>query len=122
VTAGILDWQIDHARWQAQLTGARRAARCGARVGPEQVIWTEHGDELLILLLQAPGRAADLLAAATRTAADLGLGQVRAWEVPGWPAGCGERVPRSGALPMILPLRPDVDPQTWTDVPRALWV
>lgn len=122
VTAGILDWQIDHARWLAQLAGIRRAARCGACIGDQRVIWTEHGDDLLILHLHAPTRAADLLAAAARTAAELGLRHVRGWEVPGWPEGQGERVPRVGALPMIRPLRPDVDAQGWIDVPRALWV
>ena len=128
VTAEMLDWQVDHARWEAALSaafpGGRHAPKidCGARLGDELIIWQVARDHLLILLLAAPKHPGPLLAAAARTAARLGLPTLRAWEVPGWPAGLGHRVPRAGARPMIRPLRADVDPEGWVDIPRGLWV
>jgi predicted N-acetyltransferase YhbS len=124
-----LDWQFDRARTLAEAVGWRRSSRCGAVLGSDAIVWVEdrQADALLVLLLTArvPKAAALLLDAAARTAGDLGLREVRAWETPlpgAWPADLGVSVPRLGAVPMIRPLVPDLPPASWAFIPRGVWV
>jgi ribosomal protein S18 acetylase RimI-like enzyme len=124
-----IDWHLDRSRTRAELVGWRRSSRCGAQLGQDVVIWTEdrESDALLLLLLTArvPRAAGMLISAAARTAAELGLKEVRAWETPlpgAWPADLGAPVARNGSVPMIRPFAPDVDPEGWTFIPRGLWV
>lgn len=124
-----LDWQIDRARTLAEAIGWRRSSRCGAQFGSDAIVWVEdrETDALLVLVMTArvPKAAALLLDAAARTAGELGLREVRAWETPlpgPWPAELGEQVPRTGAVPMIRPLVADLAPAGWTFIPRGVWV
>lgn len=124
-----LDWHIDRARTLAEAVGWRRTSRCGAQIGSDAVVWVEDRemDALHVLLMSArvPKAAALLLDAAARTAGELGLREVRAWETPlpgPWPADLGAQVPRPGGIPMIRPLVADVPPAGWTFIPRGVWV
>lgn len=126
---GQLDWHIDRARTLAETVGWRRSSRCGAQIGSDAIVWVEdrESDALQVLVMSArvPKAAALLLDAAARTAGELGLKEVRAWETPlpgPWPADLGAAVPRNGGVPMIRPLVDDLAPAGWTFVPRGVWV
>ena len=76
-----------------------------------------------------PTRAAEaaaLVGSARRLAGSLGLREVRLWAQP-WPFGGdaslgGTRAARRHSLPMIAPLSPALRAESWSQIPRALWM
>lgn len=130
-TAGQIDWHIERERAYSSVLGRPRPPACGARAGRSTILWAGgfKTNELCILLLHAesPDELHVLLRAARRAARAAGLDRVSCWDYPmplPWPAGPegGALEARDGAIPMLRPMDPRVSPDTWTVVPRALWV
>ncbi len=128
-TAPQLDWHLERQRIYDDLMGLAHTEVCGARAGRDLVVWylDRKTDrlELLLLLAGSEAGASALVEAARRTAAHLGVAEVRHWTSPGdppLPAALGREVARKSSLPMMAPLWPTARPQSWTFIPRALWV
>lgn len=124
-----LAWHLCAAAHGARAAGREPAREVGALSGSGAIVWAEDHqmDQLRVLDLIASGpeEAARLLAAAQDAAARAGLTAVVAWEsVDGaeWPEELGARMPRRGAVPMLLPLLVELDAEGWRRVPRGLWV
>ncbi len=121
-----LDWHLERERIYCEVAGRPRGP-CGAVAGSSTAVWTfdPRRDELMLLRVDArsPAEAEALIASARVTAGMLGAKTVRMWDVPrafSFPGGV--RTPRDGSLPMICPLAPDVDAESWLDVQRGGWV
>jgi hypothetical protein len=124
-SAAQLDWHRERERIYAERFGRAPLSHAGARTRGGLVAWAADfkNDKLVILHLQAD-HGDDLLAltaAAQRQAAEAQLRQVVAWDVLAhWPHDLGERRPRADSLPMVLPLV--AGSESWSFVPRALWI
>jgi predicted N-acetyltransferase YhbS len=124
-SAAQLDWHLERQRTYAALLGRTQLAHAGARAGDGLIAWAADWLHRRLVVLLMTGARADeaeaLLRAARRVAHQLGLGDVRMWNLPGCDCG-GERLARDGSLPMIAPLDPSLTAEMWTFIPKALWV
>ena len=123
--AAQLDWYLERERTYAELLGRARPVACGARAGGGSSTWQADFKNGVLCVLTLDGNPAELdalLLAARRVAARAGLARVVAWETPELAAVTAPRAPRDGSLPMLRPLSPEVRPEAWTWIPRALWV
>jgi GNAT superfamily N-acetyltransferase len=129
-TADQVDWHLERSRVYGELLARDSGATVGARAGDGVAYWsTDSTQERLLVLLLAARRAHEaeaLLRAARRTARQLKLREVRMWaqpwDFPGRADLGGDRVARRGSIPMIVPLRPSLRAEQWTQIPRAVWV
>ncbi|WNG50019.1 GNAT family N-acetyltransferase [Archangium minus] len=127
-SAAQLDWHIERERIYAGLLGHQRPEFHGAVAGSSRAFWAADlkSDQLLVLLLDArtPDEAEALLRCAGRVAHRAGLQEVVVWESPlpfSWPGSQARRVERE-SVPMIRPLNANVHPDSWTLIPRGIWV
>jgi GNAT superfamily N-acetyltransferase len=121
-TAPQLGWHKARARTWAEAVGEPVSRWCGAALGDDVVVWVEDRHEGILRVLLWTGERL-LLEAAARQAGALGLEEAQVWE-SSWDGPWPElpRRPRDGALPMLAPLRPGVDPEGWRLIPRGVWV
>ncbi len=125
-TTAQLDWHVERTRTYGALLTRPSLPFVGARAGNGQIRWMvdwKTGNLKVTLLATTRGDEANaLVQAARRTAAALGLGEVRLWAQP-WPFTlAGERVARPDSLPMLAPLVPSLTADAWRHIPRAVWV
>jgi ribosomal protein S18 acetylase RimI-like enzyme len=130
-TVSQLDWHFERERIYASLLARPRLTAWGARVGHSRLFWVGDlkNDRVVVLLheLKSIDDANRLLRCARRVAAAAGLKKVVIWERPesfDWNGLTdGHRVERhEDTIPMLCPLNPDLNPNSWFGLGRSLWI
>lgn len=130
-TAEQIDWQLERERIYAEQFQLQRPLVHGAVVPDGRATWRAQfrTQELGFLTFEAATveAAHALVQSARKVAFDLGLKAVRWWKTPlefDWEAPPEARVEsrEDRDLPMIYPLTPEVSPEDWNTVHRAVWV
>lgn len=128
--ADFVHWHIERGLFHAACLGAPPQTCLGARSGQTWALCADEPRERLlrVLCVCSDGNADDLrrvLSALQDLAARQHLGFIELWEndsnrhLP-WPSGGLTQA--AEAVPMLCPLRPDVDPAAWQSGERGLWI
>ncbi len=104
----------------------------GAKIGDSILIWrAEHKSNSLHSLLFMPRSSQDakaLINAAQTIGAEIGVKNIVFWiespHLPFWKdlSQTDQIVNRESSIPMIYPLKPEIDATQWNWIPFALWV